>query len=120
MESPVPADHRDRLLVALLAEDPTMVLLRWDPTVAVLLVTSELRHLLVITAPEDAPRDRLREAFALHVRTVQQGNPPTNVVAVGGGPEVAAALGDAAPFVEPVRLAFHHVAADGRLELVKG
>lgn len=97
-----------------------MVLLRWDPALAVLLGTRELRHVVVMSAPEDAPRDRLREAFAALVKTVQQGSPPTHFVVVGGGAEVAAALADAALKVEPVRLGFHHVDADGRVALVKG
>lgn len=115
MELAVPTDRRDRLLAALLADDPSLALLRWDPGVAVLLVTSEPRRIVVLTVPEDMPPDRLREAFATHVKTVQQGSPPTHFVAVGGGPEVAAALREAAPFVEAVRLGFHHVDADGRV-----
>jgi membrane associated rhomboid family serine protease len=70
--------------------------------------------------PEEAPRDRLREAFSEPVKAVQQGSPPTHFVAVGGGAEVAAALGEAAPRVEPVRLGFHHVDARGQVAQVKG
>jgi membrane associated rhomboid family serine protease len=113
MDLPLPTERRDRLLAALLAADPRLVLLRWDAEAAVLLGVEEPRRILLVTVPPDLPQDRLRHLFSTHVKTITQGSPPTHVVAIGGGPEVATALTATAPFVEVAPMGFDHVDDDG-------
>ena len=122
MDLPLPTARRDRLLVALLAADPSMVLLRWDPEIALLFSASGPVRVLLITVPPGLPPDVARARFAASVKAVAQptpGSPPTHLVAVGGGPEVAAALAAAAPMVEPVPMGFHHLDDAGALAHVK-
>ena len=113
-------DDRDRLLVALLVADPGQVVLRWDPDVAVLLSTMEVRRILVLTVPEGVPEDRLAYAFSAHVKTVVRGAPATHFVVMGGGPEVDRALKTAAPRLQPVPMGFHHLDSHGALTHVTG
>ena len=122
MDLPLPTARRDRLLAALLAEDPSMALLRWDPEVALLFSASGPVRVLLITVPPGLPPDVARARFEASVKAVAQptpGSPPTHLVAVGGGPEVAAALAAAAPMVEPVPMGFHHLDDAGALAHVK-
>src|SRR6185437_6818119 len=60
-----------------------------------------------------------RAHFTRHVKAVAQGSPPTFFVAVGGGPEVAAALTAAAPLVEQVPMGFYHLDDAGACEHLK-
>jgi len=120
MDLPVPTERRDRLLAALLVERPSLVVLRWDKDVAILLDTQELRRVLLVTVPEEGGRDAQRQALAAQAKTMSQGGAPTHLVAVGGGPEVAALLKAAAPFVQTVPMGFHHVDREGRLAQVTG
>jgi membrane associated rhomboid family serine protease len=113
-------DRRDRLLAALLAERPSLVVLRWDADLSILLDTQELRRLLLVTMPEDAGADAQRDALATQVKLMSQGGAPTHLIAVGGGPEVAALLKEVAPFVQTVPMGFHQLDRAGQLLHVSG
>lgn len=112
--------RRDGLLAALIAEEPRLVLLHWDAALAVLLDAEQLRRIVIVTVPDGAGIDQVRDAFKPHVAGVQQGAPETHFVAVGGGEEAHAALKKVAPFVQTARMGFHHLDDAGRLAHVAG
>ncbi len=119
MNLALPTARRDRLLAALLAEDPSLLLLRWDPEVAILFSPAAPVRVLLIAVPPGVSPDAVRAHLSASAKAVARGSPPTHIVAVGGGREVAAALVAAAPLVEPVPMGFHHLDDEGVLAHVK-
>lgn len=115
-----PIERRDHLVAALLSACPAAVLLHWGQGAAVLLDTERMERVVVITVLEGAQPADLKQLFAAHVKTVVQGSPGTTFVAVGGGPEAAAALKKAKPFVQQAVMGFYHLDGDGRLAFVAG
>lgn len=120
MDHADPTEHRDRIVAALLAEEPTLALLRWDPEMAVLARPEPFMGIHVLAAPPDLPQDRLEYLFSMHTKAVGRGAPPTCIVVVGGGADAVAALRTAAPFSPPVPMGFHHVDEHGAVTHVKG
>jgi membrane associated rhomboid family serine protease len=118
MTSLAAVDRRDGLLVELLAAEPAQVVVRLEADVAVLVASTPARQILLLSAPRDLPEDRLVYALSLQVKTVTRASPPTHVVVLGGGPEVAAALKKAAPLARSI--GFHHIDEGGRYAHVTG
>ena len=114
-----PTDRRDRLLVELLAADPTAALLVWNAEVALLVSAAELGRILVMTVPEDLPSDRLPLFFSAHMRALPDDAQPTQIVAVGGGPEATKALAATIPLFVSAQMGFDHLDASGSLKHVK-
>ncbi|WP_437735672.1 rhomboid family intramembrane serine protease [Sorangium sp. So ce1335] len=114
------ADRHERLLAALYGRGD-LVLLRSDAGVSELAGRTAPLRIVLVTAADDAPADQLRARIAPLVKAARLGGPPTHFVLVGGGAAAGrAALAGAAPFVQPVRMGFHHVDAAGALARVKG
>jgi rhomboid protease GluP len=114
---------RDRLLVALLEEDPELVLLQHEPALALLLAPAAPRRIVLIDAAGDRGPERVQGLVAGLLGEMRQGGPggiETHVVAVGGGEGVAEALGKAAPRVQPAPMGFHHAGDGGGIARVAG
>lgn len=112
--------RRDRLLIRLLDGDPSALLLQRDEEIARVLGQAEPFLVVILSAPEGTSLDALRLALKHHVKIAQQGSPPTHFVVVGGGSATAAAIVEEVPFLQHVRMGFHHLPDHGGLVLVKG
>jgi membrane associated rhomboid family serine protease len=112
--------RRDRLLIRLLDVDPSVLLLQREAEVARVLGQAEPFLLVILSAPEGTSPDALRLVLKHHVKTVQPGSPPTHFVVVGGGDATAEAIKEEVPFIQNVRMGFHHLPDHAGLLLVKG
>ncbi|WP_437726261.1 rhomboid family intramembrane serine protease [Sorangium sp. So ce861] len=114
-------ERRDRLLAALLHGPDAFVLLGCDAGVAELVGKAAPLRILLVTAARDASADEIRARLEPLVKAVRPGGPPAHFVVVGGGAAAGrAALAKAAPFIQPVRMGFHHLDATGALTRVRG
>src|SRR4051812_33778510 len=112
--------RRDRLLIQLLDADPSALLLQHEAEIARVLGQAEPLLLVILSAPEGTSLEALRLVLKHHVKTVQPGSPPTHFVVVGGGDATAAAIKEEIPFIQNVRMGFHHLPDHRGLVLVKG
>ncbi|WP_437782718.1 rhomboid family intramembrane serine protease [Sorangium sp. So ce1097] len=114
------ADRHDRLLAALYGRGE-LVLLRSDAGLSELAGRAAPLRVVLVTVADDASAEQIRARIEPLVKAVRAGGPPTHFVLVGGGAAAGrAALSGAAPFVQLVRMGFHHVDAAGALARVKG
>ena len=91
MDLPDPTERRDRMVAALLREEPTLALLRWDPEVTILARPDPMTGIRVLAVPPDLPQDRLEYVFSMHVKAIAR---RTHAPARGGRVVVSVMIAD--------------------------
>lgn len=112
--------RRDRLLGALFDADPELCLLHHGPGFSHAVTTSAPPQIFLLPTRDRDAAERLPHRIEQIVAAFGGGPIPTHFVAVGGGPDVVAALRRAAPGLQRGTLGFHHVDDASTYAHVKG
>jgi membrane associated rhomboid family serine protease len=118
-----PDPDRERLLIALLDEDPGLMLTQHDEASSLLFAPAGPRRFLLLSAAGEQGAVRaqgLVERLVENMKKAGVGEPETHVVAVGGGDDIGKMLRKAAPVVQPAPMGFHHLGEEGGLTHVTG
>ena len=115
-----PLSRLDRLLIGLLDADPSAFLLQREVEAARVLGQATPFLVVILAVPEGASPEAARLVLKQQVKTVQAGAPPTHFVVVGGGAAISAAIAEEVPFLQNVRMGFHHLPDHAGLLHVKG
>lgn len=111
---------RDRLLIKLIEDDPSLLLLQRDGVLARLVRQDEPCEIFLLSAPAGVPPEALSAALRELVKTVQRGSPPTHFVVIGGDDASSAAIAQAVPVGQAVPMGFHQLRDGVGLVHVKG
>jgi len=112
--------RRDRLLGAILTEDPEACLVDHGPVASLVVTTSSAPQMFLLPTRDRDALERLPKLVAKIVEVTSQAPVPTYLVAVGGGPQIVEALREAMPKRPSTPMGFYHVDDASRLAHVKG